>query len=243
MSSDRILLKDPDFISMEGAEKKYGVTTEELSILITNKKLPAYILANTSSMNKAARLSKSVHRYAKITEISWSGNSVESGTALMMDETENIIIPSVIIRLHGNLYKWIMIKPKDLRSLEQSQRVLETSATEKKVERFVKEQNKKTEAVAITDKAGTKPGTVSKVRKDALAKIVLQYIKSYREEHRNDPQCNQVMIHLKKLAKDPKNKTIQDVVDGKVEWTNEKGRAKTTSSKQIQNRMTRLRTL
>lgn len=116
MSSDRVVLIDPDFISIDGAEKKFGVTAEELSILITEGALTAYILANASSKRKAARLSKTAHRYAKITSISWVGESVDHGAALMMDEAENIITPHIVTYLYGNQYKYIFIKPNDLRS-------------------------------------------------------------------------------------------------------------------------------
>lgn len=132
LPSERILLNDPDFISIDGAEIKYGVTSEELCILITNKKLPAYMLASSSSMIKAARLSKSVHRYSKITEISWSGNCVENGKALMMDEAENLIIPNIVTRLHGSLSKLILIKPSDLKSLVNDTGVNDTGIAKKR---------------------------------------------------------------------------------------------------------------
>jgi hypothetical protein len=163
MVSEQLLLKDPEIISMDGAEKKFGVTTEELSILISDGKLPAYILANASSKKKAGRLSKTVHRYAKITAISWIGESVDNGTALMMDESENIIIPNIITYLHGMLYKLILIKPNDLRSLVNVSVVAKkkkSTRDEFKVPAF----NKFVEAYNSTIASGKKPSGINVLR-------------------------------------------------------------------------------
>jgi hypothetical protein len=98
----------------------------------------------------------------------------------------------------------------------------------------------------VAAKIDSIPGTKIKIkttRNDALNKIMLQFIQDYRKKHNENPQCNQVMIMLKTLAKDSTCKVIQDVVDSKVEWSSERGKTKTTSSKQVQNRLTRLRTV
>jgi len=92
MLSDLESLKtDQEFISIEGLEKKFGILTEIICSYIREKGLPAYTLATSYNRGKADYLSLSPHRYAKLADICWWDNNVESCTAYLMNESEEII--------------------------------------------------------------------------------------------------------------------------------------------------------
>lgn len=80
-----------------------------------------------------------------------------------------------------------------------------------------------------------KPGSL-----DALGKVIKNIRDDFVAENNRVPQYTEVLSILKKLAKTGKHQVIQEYSEGKLHWKNSAGVEKSTSIKQIQNRLTSL---
>lgn len=83
-----------------------------------------------------------------------------------------------------------------------------------------------------------KTGKEPKPRRDALAKILHLIVAELRQSLNRAPQYIEVINKLKNLCRDPKHPVIQEVSESKIYWLNRSGKQKTTSYKQVQNRLT-----
>ncbi len=80
-------------------------------------------------------------------------------------------------------------------------------------------------------------------RNNALRKILLEIVNQYQADKSRFPQYNEVVLKLKALCKDRNHPVIQEIEDKKIYWKNSRGVLKTTSYDQLQNRLTRIRSM
>lgn len=87
----------------------------------------------------------------------------------------------------------------------------------------------------------TLPPSTTQSRADALAKILVEIVNEFKEKNNRTPQYQEVLNSLKRLCRDRKHHVIQEVSEGVIYWKSAKGKDKTTTIKQLQNRLTGIR--
>lgn len=87
-------------------------------------------------------------------------------------------------------------------------------------------------------KAAKPPLATAQTRTDALKKILVEIVSEFKQENNRTPQYQEVLHSLKRLCKDRKHPVIQEISEGVIYWKSAKGKDKTTTVKQLQNRLT-----
>lgn len=216
-------LPELEYISLPEAAIKFSTSIEHVRGLIQSGNLTAYVALTQP------------RRYAKILDPVWNCGSLEYCQSIVIYKSGKYIEGGEVVYLAGRSDEYVLVKREELSALEQRLGDIKGSDLNKP--------DLKAVTTVLDENFRIKTKKVSTKRNDALGKIILSYLEEYRSTNNCDPQYIQVFTHLKKLGKDQKCKIIQDVEDGKVEWRNEKGKDKSTSTKQVQNRLTRLKTL
>lgn len=84
------------------------------------------------------------------------------------------------------------------------------------------------------------PPHPAKTRTDALGKILLNIVSDFWQQNNRSPQYSEVFHAIKALAKPRNHRVIQEVEDNKIFWKDNRGKDKSTSVKQLQNRLTKI---